>query len=346
MSLTITSQESLFNEVQFPEGQPVEVAYVVKRTPFEAHVEVDDVPYDFMTGKIECELYYSKPKEEKPLSPVSAIGLAGNKTFEFVAHPVLNDARKCKIEFRINVLTTQHNNLNFKIRIRLSSDGDFVETYTKAIHSCSKLAQIRRKVEESREHGGDEYATVKAKKKRARCDDLIDKLQRIEDVQAKQTRLLQMMSRREPPTDSFDDDAFPWGQESASTMRAVKGDPFSLENSLTNFLESYGSIPSQERPAKIRRLVTTLPMPLQSLANNVGFFLSLDSISPPHQLEDGGFLPQPVRHRQPQSQAPAQHATPFFASELYDQSEGGGHLTGSFDEDMSGSSGSSYEPNL
>lgn len=165
MSMTITSQESLFNEVQFPDGQPVEVCYVVKRTPFEIFVEVEDVPYDFKTGKIECELFYAKPREES-LMPVTAIGAPstsihdglgaihdsslaspvsfsflslfstdniisiiniilifsplGSKAFEFVAHPVPSDPTKCKIEFRINVLTTQHNNLNFKLRIRLT----------------------------------------------------------------------------------------------------------------------------------------------------------------------------------------------------------------------------------
>jgi len=83
MSLKITSQESLFNEVQFPDGQPIEVSYVVKRTPFEVFVEVEDVPYDFKTGKIECELFYAKPKEEKVLTTVSAIGTAGLAILEF-----------------------------------------------------------------------------------------------------------------------------------------------------------------------------------------------------------------------------------------------------------------------
>jgi len=77
--------------------------------------------------------------------------------------------------------------------------NEFVETFTKAIHSCSKLAQIRRKVDETREQGGDEFAMVKAKKKRARCDDLIDKLQHIEDVQARHTYTLSLLTRSTPP---------------------------------------------------------------------------------------------------------------------------------------------------
>jgi hypothetical protein len=262
----------------------MEVCYVVKRTPFEVFLEVEDLDFDFKTGKIECELFYAKPKEEKGNTPVSAIG---NKTFEFTAHPVPHDARKCKIEFRINVLTTQHNNLNFKLRIRLSKGKNFVEVFTKAIHSCSKLAQIRRKVEEARQNGGDDLAQVKAKKKRARCDDLIDKLQRIEDIQSTHTRLLHSIAlERDHSTDSLED-AFPWQTGTGTAhpvlhanhfdpMASVKDQPVTLEHSLLSFLDAYGAVSGPERPAKLRRIVADLPPALQHLANNVGFFLSID----------------------------------------------------------------------
>lgn len=62
----------------------------------------------------------------------------------------------------------------------------FIETYSKPIHSCSKLAQIRRKAAEARKDGED-VPSVKGRKKRARCDDLIERLKHIEDVQQAHT---------------------------------------------------------------------------------------------------------------------------------------------------------------
>jgi len=235
--MQITEQSFLFKENLSKNDLQKEVHFIVKRTPFVVKLALSpDTPLSFTKSPLDCVLFYD-------CAPLKEVEAPNTKPLEWVVRPS-SCGRFASVEYRINVLTTQHQNNLFVIRIRLSNPhGPSLEVLSKPIKSVSKPEQVRRRV--SQHQAEDPQIDVKASlascssKKRARSEELLEALATIQALQAHHSEMLQFLVSSSRP--------------SASSLPSPV--PMDLENCLSNMVTSYSDLPLSERPQKLRKLV-------------------------------------------------------------------------------------------
>jgi len=182
-------------------------------------------------------------------------------------HP--NDGKNCSIQLRVRVLSTQHHGSNFLLKFRLSEGDKIIETFSQPIKTHSKLDPIRRKIAEQT---GAKVATTD-KKKRARSDELLETLEEIKETQSEQSRMISSLLMALPIIP--ENRALPNSELKPTAKLEPKIEPLSLEDAIERLLEAYHKIEEDERPHKLRRIVSSLPTSgHQQTLHEVGYVLS------------------------------------------------------------------------
>jgi hypothetical protein len=274
MALILLEQSYLFLESLTKNGGTKHVHYIVKQTPFTARFGLSGrSSVNFKTCRLECELLYDLPTRKE----VEAIA---GKALEYVVHPS-PDGMACTVDFRIKVLTTQHQNNFFLIRATLVGDGERLEVATNPIKSVSKPEQIRRRQTLAQQSKGcDEdnemivvpsvsqpAPPVSSSKKRARSEELLSTLEEMKEAQRQQTELLCMLLQKQfqQPVQQAEPEKVP-----------------TIDEALALLVRAYEAETCPERPMKLRKLASSFPSKDKSLLAEVGKILSgLQQTLPP-----------------------------------------------------------------
>jgi len=273
MSLQIQQQDSLFVENQSRNGQVQQVHYVVKNTPFHIKLSVAGASsLNFNTSLLSCTLCYDLP-DRKEVEGVKGLPV------DYLMHPSA-DGRSSSVQVRIRVLSTQHHGSHFIIRFRLTEKGVSCETNSQPIKTTSKLDPIRRKIAESNLSSGGKDQTVApaepktTKTKRARSDQLLESLDEIKETQREQNQMLSTLFYNiQTMTNSTAQNLY------SPTPKATGS--ISLESALERLLVAYNSIDPNERPYKLRHVVSSIAeKEYQEMLYEVGSVLSTPLSSP------------------------------------------------------------------
>jgi len=252
MSLHLLEQSHLFLESVTKNGATKLIHYVVKQTPFcvKFGCTASSTAFNFKTCRLECELLYDLPQHKE----VEAIA---GKPLEYVCHPS-PDGMSCTVDFRVKVLTTQHQNNFFLIRATLVGTDSRDEIYTHPIKSVSKPEQIRRRVsmqQTNEEETKPVISAAQSSKKRARSEELLTTLEEMKEMQKHQSELLTLLLHRSVQTEN---------RPATSTF----------EDALTGLLRAYESQAPCDRPAKLRKVLCSLPAQDLSVLSDIGKILT------------------------------------------------------------------------
>jgi hypothetical protein len=165
------------------------------------------------------------------------------------------------VDFRVKVLTTQHQNNLFLIHVVLEGSGEMLEVYSNPIKSVSKPEQIRRRISEQQVKEVPE----KASKKRVRGEELLTTLEDMRLVQQQQSALLSMILTN---------------QQRLPVLAPAPVVP-SLEEALALLVRACEAEASLERPSKIRKTTLSFPSRDQLLLAEIGGALVSSSMLPP-----------------------------------------------------------------
>jgi len=248
--LFVISQESLAKQVQAKNGIPRDVHMVVKNTPFNIALAFGNYPrtpqekIDFGRCSIGVDVYYDSenPNEGK------RVNLLTSKPCEYRIHLSDKKIDEAILEVRLKVLTSQHEDMLFRLQVTVTDDvrkQTFITT-SSAIKVVSKPDQVRRMNGEK-------------PKKRPQSDAVSDTLERIEERQKQQQALLQNIFRT---AEIFQQHQPPPPQQQQQQILVElpqiehKNEEMSFEHSFTYCLKKFSEIPQDERPSKIRKMVS------------------------------------------------------------------------------------------
>merc|ERR1711934_858565 len=215
---------------------------IVKRTPFTVRLAVQpDSPLLFTNANLDCVLLYDVDSKKEVEAP-------NVKPLEWVCKPS-NNGTQATVEFRVNVLTTQHQQNLFIIKIQLRAGAHCLQVFTKPIKSVSKPEQVRRRIpmQPAEDLPVDLQPVVGASssKKRARSEELLSTLADIKLKQQQQTQMLSMLLSQQ--TSPLPPKHLP-----------VVDSPPTLDVAVTNLLLAYSAMTDTERPLKLRRVAPGL----------------------------------------------------------------------------------------
>lgn len=262
MALIIEDQAYLYLETVVKNSESKDVHYIVKQTPFNIRFGLQGrTSLNFKTCALSCTLLYDLPARK----PVDAIG---GKPLDYVCHPSL-DGKSCVVEFRVKVLTTQHQNNLFVINVVLEgSNGDRLAVDTHPIKSVSKPEQIRRKL--SMQNIGEDEQPVSSKK-RARGEEVLSTLEALRIGQQQQTELIMLLLHQ---------------QQAAVGPSAYSSPIPSVTEALAVLVRAVEAESPSERPLKIRKTAMSFPRKDQLILEEISKSL-------------GQLLPQPPATRAP-----------------------------------------------
>jgi len=253
--LSLTRQTSSSQERVSHNGIQKEVHVVVKNTPFLLQLSLSrpillhDSLYDFKHLALDVALLYDNDScklvnyvKTKPCDVKSVVNERGDQV---------------SLNIKIKVLTSQHEDMFFRIRVRvlephskqpLSSSFEVISSPIKVI---SKPKQLKKR---------------RATKKRSLNDMLTETIQRIEQQQEMQQQSLEQLARTRKrqkrefkiplPNSHTCWDGAPSPAFSVSSPPLPTGeDQFAL--SLNDFLAAYSQLATEEKSAKVRRVMRT-----------------------------------------------------------------------------------------
>jgi len=272
--LTLLDQSHLFLESVTKNGVTKHVHYIVKQTPFTVRFGLaGQTKVNFKTCRLECELLYDLPTQKE----VEAIA---GKPLEYVVHPS-SDGMACTVDFRIKVLTTQHQNNFFLIHASLVGDGEHLSISTNPIKSVSKPEQIRRRLSLQVKDTEEEKAVFPvpipacpSSKKRARSEELLTTLDEMREAQRQQTEMLTLLLQKQFLQQQF--------SSQPQTPEPSQPSTPTIDEALAMLVRAYEAETSSERPMKLRKLASSFPARDRSLLGEVGKILSgLQQTLPP-----------------------------------------------------------------
>lgn len=263
--LVITEQSSLVLEKIGKNGEHKCVHVVVKNTPFQIDLAFANVgpadanTFNFSRINVEAQLVYDCPEQKQ-------VDFVRHTPIEYKAH-IDETGTKLSVEMRIKVLTSQLEDMLFRMRLRgidavTKQDIPGLYAVTEPIKVVSKQDQVKRIRRQQEAVKSGETVTVTSKRvsgrKRTANDRLEETLARIEASQKQQEALLRRLAGES--SDVRMEEA-----SSASTLAAepmlkckATGDSspgFRLADSFSQFLAAYIEIEPALRSVKVRKLV-------------------------------------------------------------------------------------------
>jgi hypothetical protein len=239
-NLWVEHQSYLYREEIVANGEAYLSHFIVRRTPFEIVLKST---YGFFGNgqNLDCSLLYHQTNKSVDSNNGPALEYACNRT---------NTPGACSVSFRINVLSTQHSNSLFVIRMALGNDVVFSEP----IRSVSKPEQIRKKIAQNCGEV-DEDEDVKPTKKRARSEELVAVLSDFKQVLEDHSGMLHHLLQRSPDATNY------------NRPRT------SLEDSMKSLIANFEEEEVEERPTKIGRFISSLDDDQKKVLANLGHTL-------------------------------------------------------------------------
>jgi len=261
---SILRQESLAKEKFSRDAIQKEVCVVAKGLAFSIDVTSSNI--DFHNARLFGKLYYDSDDEDfKPIELPKSDPLT-YKVF------IATTGDRATIECRIYVLTSQHENALFRVKIGAHVGAQTVELFSEPIRVLSKPSQIQK---EKRKRAGTVTtapetpmipstplipSTPAPPKKTAVFDSaVLDALHRMEQQQREQKQLIEQLLYSKtgvevappvaPSTPTDADDSF--------------------ENAFVKFLNAWNAVPVGDRPSKMRKVLTTAPDHTTTVSNFV-----------------------------------------------------------------------------
>jgi len=228
--LNILKQTSPFEERVTRNGIQRDVHVVIKNSPFVIQLEVvRNCDVDLNHVAFDAALLYDTEGEK-------GVDFVKIKPIEFKSVP--NEAGdQCTIELRIKVLTSQHEDMFFKVRIQgqdpvTKVDIPNLKCITSAIKVISKPEQLKKR--------------QPPLKKRNVNDMVVDAITRIEQQQVEQATLIKSL---------IDQSRFKVVDSRPSWIEPSHKGPLDFETSFVLMMKAYTATDPNARAEKIRRVV-------------------------------------------------------------------------------------------
>jgi len=307
--LSITNQHSLEVESFVENGRQKSVHYVIKNSAFVLEVVLRklersnitnpdtkhrETDLDFRKITLEAALLYDC-EEDKPVMKVRSRPL----TTRGLVNPATPNV--CKLETTIEVLSSQHEDMNFKIKLFAvdTATGKRIDTispvYSAPIQVISKPEVLVKK----------KQRTKKGPRNKTKQDQILEILSRMESRQnAQQAQIDNLLatqslnntqSRLIHPVQSNEFDTTPvrtpvLAKKTTSSSFSYAEEP-DLESSYFQFLNAYNKVKRHERPSKLRKLfANTAPSDLSNFMEASSYLQSQQYASPPaSKVQDSPF---------------------------------------------------------
>jgi len=244
--LQVLKQTSPNQERVSCNGLQKTVHVVVKNAPFTVQIGLINSMFmgqilDLNHFTFDCILLYDTDTSEKGVDYVKI------KPLEF--KPTVNEAgNRLTLEVRIKVLTSHHENNFFRVKIVLlepTTGQQFhpaLVTYSEPVKVISKPEQMKKSKQPSN-------------RKRSANDILLDTITRIQQQQQEQQRLIEKLLTKKAEKSSAIHGVQP--QQSLNTQPKLerKDCDSEFDSAFRLFFDLYNSLPQEEKPVKIRKLV-------------------------------------------------------------------------------------------
>jgi len=232
-TLSITKQDSLAKDTISVSGQKRDLHIVAKNVPFTLHVLSSA---NLNSSPLTAKLFFDRQGEEKEVEALKA------SPVEYTAH-IDETGHRAVLEVRVNVLSSQHEGVNFFIRIRTVDNGRPLETVTNPMRVISKRRQavkiVQRKQEKQQAAATGANLPLSGTK-RPLSEVISETLTRLEQSQREQASLIRQIHAQQKSQ-------LPFCPSSSSDL--------DFESAFKAFVSSYQRIPSEERALKVRRVV-------------------------------------------------------------------------------------------
>lgn len=264
MELRLLHQDCLVSEKVARNGSSPKILHVVaKNLPFSIKFVQEPHLRSFSEAVIKCKLLYdfNDNEQQKEVDYVKA------EPLEYRTH-IAEDGLEVTVECRAKVLTSQHEDSYFRVKIFVTFPNLNTETYTLISHPIKVISKpgqaFRKRKQKSAVQGSDEssppitpptpIAIVTPStppmtgKKRASEDSIMDTLSRIEALTQEQQKLMKTLVSE---TRDATTDAAPAKRMRIQTQETV-------ENNFKNFLSSFGQIEPSQRAHKLKEVISGL----------------------------------------------------------------------------------------
>lgn len=253
--LKITKQESLAQDKFAKNGNVKTIFWVAKNNPFTIHVSSS---FNLNQYPVLARVMYDDDKGTKEVETVKSTPL------EYIAH-IDDSGLNAACELRLKVLSSQQEGAFFRIAFSsLDPTGKLLELLSQPIKVVSKKLQIRRLLAKQETASAE---TPLPPPKRTSADIVTEALNRLEQRQSEQTKLLQQLLSNQSQ--------FQLGQSFKFVQTPQSEEEGEFETSLRKFLGSFQKIPSEDRPNKLRKTIETfVPQQTQVLGDFINTVLS------------------------------------------------------------------------
>jgi hypothetical protein len=271
MSLLIEKQESLASDKFAKNGKNKVLHIVAKNIPFVLHVASS---VSLNQHPLHAKLYYDWDSE----LDVKEVDTLKSSPIEYTSH-VNSTALKSVVELRLGVLSSQHEQAYFRIKLSTS----VAETWSQPIKVISKRNQVRKMLAKNEIAPCNVNMSALPVPKRTATDSIAETLVRLEQQQQEQALLLRQLVSSSSKNSNDSSSNF-----QPITTQYVIPDPSEADftTAFAAFLRSFKSIPVEDRPSKIRKAIFTLnDNDAQELGEFVGCYhtemalASMDSVS-------------------------------------------------------------------
>ncbi len=272
MSLSLLAQESIAQLYWSKNDIQKKVHCVAKNIPFVIEVGSSSIDFNNKTRIVAKLLYDSNEDDFKPVDYVKQ---------EPMTFRVFGAEHKVTIEFRLFCLSSQHEDSCFRIKIGVTSPQTTqpLEVMSEPIRVVSKVSQIQREkarntprttqnTPNSPSSSQQLSGTKRAAPSSPTNDVIQDTLQRLEDQQREQRALIEQLIRQQQPCEQSVD----------------------FESAFFNFLTAFRSIPCEDRPSKVLKVMNSSSDSVNLLSELVMACSSspdIDSQPTPTQLTEG-----------------------------------------------------------
>jgi hypothetical protein len=233
--LQVLNQTSSSQERISCNGLQKNIHVVVKNAPFTIQLGLTNkflgnIPIDLKKFGFDAILLYDSPEPDKGVDYVKV------KPIDFKP-TVSENGDSIMAELRIKVLTSQHENSFFRVKI-VALDPATGQQYHAALVTLSEPVKVISKPEQKKK--------APTPKKRTAGDMLSETIQRIEEQQKEQTMLIEKLlqsSDQSPSARAFNNNQLEDKENSE------------FEQAFGNFFRVFNALSSEEKPVKIRKLI-------------------------------------------------------------------------------------------
>lgn len=242
--LAIIKHKAHAEEVVSKNGIQKTLHTIVKNSPYHLQIgPVNGQKVDFTKIAFEAFLLY----DTEGMKEVDYVKV---KPMDFKSSPIEN-GHFLDVELRIKVLTSQHEDMLFRVRIQGYNPITREEIHgmtllTPSIKVISKPEQLKKK---------------QPSKKRSLTDMLVETVSRIEKKQEEQQRLIErMMQQQTEQANSIEkkqkvEDLWPLAENSSISGKLVEKQVSDFDEALLTLVKSYNAIQSQEKKESVSRML-------------------------------------------------------------------------------------------